>query len=173
MAVMAFVPTCCQTQLTSESACKRCYWAANSRHIKAVYSDSWCNLLCRRFREDAKWEPFRVSDADDDDDTEAHRISWRSCLLTSARCVSWHRVIHASRWCRAVINASVSRAPTKCTTKDAGTLLSSLPHAYQRVAASVLTWLTRELVFRGAVTKNNIRHLNIMFITVLDYECHI
>ena len=41
------------------------------RHIKAVYSDSWCNLLCRRFREDAKWEPFRVSDADDDDDTEA------------------------------------------------------------------------------------------------------
>ena len=58
-------------------------------------------------------------------------------LLTSARCVSWHgvTVIHASRWCRAVINAYVSRVPTKCTR----TRLSSLPHAYQRVAASVLT----------------------------------
>ena len=40
-------------------------------------------------------------------------------LLTSARCASWHRVTHASRWCRTVINPSMSRVPTKCTTKDA------------------------------------------------------
>ena len=46
-------------------------------------------------------------------------------LLTSARCVSWHRVIHASRWCRAVINASVSRVPTKCTTKDTAVLFAT------------------------------------------------
>jgi len=100
------------------------------------------------------------SDADDDDDTEAPDDNTQhqndddtsddagtpttvsadaAAVLTFARCVSWHRVIHASRWCRAVINASVSPVPTKCTTKDAGTLLSSLPHAYQHVAVSVLT----------------------------------
>ena len=59
------------------------------------------------------------SDADDDDDTEApddntqhqndddtsdatperQRPYQLTQLLTSARCVSWHRVIHASRWC--------------------------------------------------------------------------
>ena len=62
------------------------------------------------------------SDADDDDDTEApddntlqHQndddtsddagmpttvSADAAAVLTSARCVSWHRVIHASRWCR-------------------------------------------------------------------------
>ena len=39
--------------------------------------------------------------------------------------VSWHRVIHASRWCCAVIDASVSRVPTKCTTKDAAVLFAA------------------------------------------------
>jgi len=79
------------------------------------------------------------SDADDDDDTAMTIHSIRMVttpvmtpvrqrpyqlaqLLTSAMCVSWHRVIHVSRWCRAVINASVSRVPTKCTAKDADVL---------------------------------------------------
>ena len=83
------------------------------------------------------------SDVDDDDDTEAPDDNTQhqndddtsddaampttvsadaAAVLTSARCVSWHRVIHVSRWCRAVINASVSRVPTKCTAKDADVL---------------------------------------------------
>ena len=51
-------------------------------------------------------------------------------LLTSARCVSWHRVIHASRWCLAVINASVSCMPAKCTTLDAAVLFAARLSTY-------------------------------------------
>jgi len=35
------------------------------------------------------------------------------------------------------------------------TRLSSLPHDYQRVAASVLTWLTRELVFENKIARSS------------------
>jgi len=79
------------------------------------------------------------SEADDDDDTEApddstqHQndddtsddagtptiVSADAAVDFCEVCLSWHRVIHASRWCLAVINASVSCMPTKCTTKDA------------------------------------------------------
>ena len=78
------------------------------------------------------------SDADDDDDTEApddntqHQndddtsddagtpttVSADAALDFCEVCLVAPRVIHASRWCRAVINASVSRVPTKCTTKE-------------------------------------------------------
>ena len=134
------------------------------------------------------------SDADNDDDTEApddntqhqndddtlttsvrQRPYQLTQPLTSARCVSWHRVIHASRWCRAVIDASVSRVPTKCTTKDAAVLFAARLSTCCCVCTnltSAWTWCLK-ITLRGTVTKNNIRHLNIMFITVLDHECHI
>ena len=68
-------------------------------------------------------------------------------------CVSRHRVIHASRWCRAVINASVSRVPTKCTTKDAAVLFAARLSTCCCVCTNF--WLTRELVFENNITRNS------------------
>jgi len=90
-------------------------------------------------------------------------------LLTSARFVSWHRVIHASRWCRAVINASASRVATKCTTKDAAVLFAARLSTCCCVDFGVNLCL--KITLRGAVTKYRI--LNILSITLLDHECHI
>ena len=149
MAVVAFMPSSCQTQLTSDLAIRRAKKRVNLTNDKRIKmclqifdSHAYTRLQFLRAVSHAVGSEKMLSeghsDADDDDDTEApndnHSIRMMATpvttpvrqrsyqltqLLTSARCVSWHRVIHASRWCRAVINASVSRVPAKCITKDA------------------------------------------------------
>jgi len=56
----------------------------------------------------------------------AHRLC-QPTPLTPAKCVSWHRVTHASRWCRAVISVSASRVLTQCTTKAVAVLFAAHP----------------------------------------------
>ena len=80
-----------------------------------------------------------------------HRISWRSCWLLP-RCVSRHHVIHALRWS---VRSSTLLWVACQRSAQPRTRLSSLPHAYQHVAASVLTWLTRELVFENNITRSS------------------
>ena len=80
------------------------------------------------------WQQWRRRYAND-------RISWRSCWLLRgvSRGTAWytHRAgaVRSSTLLWVVCQRSAQRR----------TRLSSLPHAYQHVAAFVLTWLAREL----------------------------
>ena len=103
------------------------------------------------------------------------RISWRSCSVDFCE-VSPGTAGYTHR--AGAVRSSTLLWVVCQRSAQPRTRLSSLPHAYQHVAVSVLTWLTRDVVLkitlRGAVTKKcNIRHLNIMLITVLNHECHI
>ena len=79
-----------------------------------------------------------------------HRISWRSCWLLRgvSRGTAWYTHRAGALWSSTLLWVACQRSaqPTR---------LSSLPHAYQRVAASAPTWLTRELVFENNITRSS------------------
>ena len=112
------------------------------------------------------------SDADDDDDTDAPDDNTQhqndddtsddagtptTVSADAATCRPLWGVSRGTAWYthRAGAMRSSTLLWVVCQrSAQPRTRLSSLPHAYQYVAASVLTWLTPELVFENNITRS-------------------